>query len=140
MSQTNWAIDAAGAVDLAYGSPTLTITNPSGSPVAYKANNIAINRPTQEAKDYDTDGTPGRQRTTRDFAEMTGELQLALAATVLPVMGGTFTFSSDTVHGSENWYIVQADDVRTNAATDIRTVPFTAKLRENATLTVVLDS
>lgn len=140
MPQTNWTVDAVGASDLAYGTPIITMTNPSGSAVAYKINNLSVPRPVQEARDYDENGLPGRQRTVRDFCEMTGEAQLATMATVLPVLGATFVFTSDTNHGAENWYISTAEDVRTNSAGDIRVVPFTAKLRENATLTVVLDS
>lgn len=136
MSEPALIIDGAQA----YGTPTLTITNPSGSGVAYKMNNINISRPIETAEDKGVTGLPARQRFTIAVPEFTGEAQLATDSTVLPVLGGTFSFTSDTVHGSENWCITQADDVRTNSPGDIRVVPITARRLINGTPPTVVTN
>lgn len=108
----------------AYGTPTITTTTGG---VAYKLNNLNITRPIQEAKDYDTEGDPQRQRFTADVAELTAEAQLASSSTVLPIFGDTFSLTVDVAYGAELWIITEVDVARSNEAGAIRVAPIKCK-------------
>ena len=105
----------------AYGTRTLTIGG-----VAYKVNNISVTRPSTEAEDENTDGTPNRRRETRGRATLTGELQLATSSTAYPKFGDTFSATFDAQYGSETFVLKPVPYGETNAAGDIRVVAIEA--------------
>jgi hypothetical protein len=103
-----------------YGTPLIT-TNTGG--VAYKLNNIQINRPNKDARDYDATGNPQRGRYTADFAEMTAEAQLATSSTIRPQFGDTFNLNVDVAYGSELWMFLPTEYAASNDAGAIRVAP-----------------
>jgi len=104
-----------------YGSRTLTI-----NAVTYKVNSLDIDRPTAEASDNNTDGTPNRARWTAQRASFTAELQLATGSTALPQFGNTFSDTFDSNYGSESFVITNSPYSESNDPGEIRTVSITA--------------
>ncbi len=116
----------------AYGSRTLTIGG-----VAYKANNIKVARPHTDAKDEDTNGTPGRARYTADRAVLTAELQLATSSTAYPVFGTTFSATFDSAaYGSETFVVMPVEQEEDNGEGNIRKFTLVANLVVNSITTV----
>ena len=114
-----------------YGSRTLTING-----VAYKANNIQIQRPTTDVEDQSTDGTPGRARYTRQRATLTAELQLATSSTAYPIFGNTFSATFDSNIGSETFVLMLTPWEESNSPSEIRVANITAKTVVNSITTV----
>ena len=117
-----------------YGTPTITTTTGA---VAYKLNNLAINRPISEALDHTATGQPQRQRFTAEVATLTAEAQLATSSTVLPIFGDTFSLTVDVAYGSELWIITEVDVARSNEAGAITVVPIKCKKALNGAPTLV---
>ena len=90
--------------------------------VAYKVNNVRINRAVEEAKDNVPDGGVGRRRKTASFDDGELELQLAASDTVLPIFGNSFSMTVDPAYGAENWCLDPVSPEQTNGPGDIRTI------------------
>lgn len=105
--------------------------------VSYKVNNVTPSRASQEAKDYNPDGTPGRRRDTADFDTCSMELQLGTSATAYPKFGDTFSMTLDSNYGAETWVVQPVAVPQTNGAGDIRAIPLEVKKVYNSITTVL---
>lgn len=88
-----------------YGSRALHIFRLSVDNGSYVFENISVNRPTNVIKRHNEVNEPNGSVGQNGFVEGTATVQLAIAATVLPLPGDTFTVTLDATVGSEVFII-----------------------------------
>ena len=113
MSVPRIALDGS----MAYGSRVITINS-----IAYVMNSLSVETSTNEAADFNSDGTPNRIRKTRGARKWSGELQLATSSTARPKFGDTFTATYDSSYGSETYMLDDVPYEEDNNANSIRVI------------------
>lgn len=88
-----------------YASRVLTINS-----VAYVADNISVNRPTNTIRRTNELGEPSGSVGVAQHPTMSATVQLATTATVEPQSGNTTSaITFDSVIGAEVWYVTGVD-------------------------------
>lgn len=127
MSSPSYYVDAATAPG--YGTPTVTI-----NAVTYVAENIQINRPSKDAKDYTALGIPQRNRRTVDWVTGTMTIQ-ADSSTTKPQFGQTFTLTVDAAFGAELFVISEVPYEANNDAGTLRKINLSFERVVNGSVT-----
>lgn len=108
---------------MVYGS--FSITTSAGT--TFILNNFTVTRPSTEAMDENTVGSPQRRRETHGLSEFTAECQLASSSTNPPKFGDTFSLTCDANYGSETWVFSPVEFDANNQPGAIRVVPVKGK-------------
>lgn len=107
-----------------FGSPTITINS-----VAYIANNISIERPTNTVERTDGNGRPIGQRTEPSFVTGSAELQLETGSTERPKGSDEFTYDTGRdEEGVETFYITDVSDAYTKGEEQVVSITFRKKI------------
>ena len=83
-----------------FGSVTLTINS-----VAYIAENVVVNRPTQTIQRRNAVNEPSGSVGVADFITGSATLQKASSSTALPIPGLSFSYTEDATVGAETFKI-----------------------------------
>lgn len=113
-----------------FGTTILTINS-----VPFIAENVRINRPLKDAKQYTEKGYPGQRRAVADFVTGTATIQIGSGTSGKPQFGQTFNYLTDDAFGNELFALDEVPYEAENDAGTLRKIPITFSKVYNGSVT-----